>query len=90
METITTITQAIDHLVANGIAANLARAAIIEQYGGGDDDLLFDAGEQLVVTSGPCEILEVVWETYVDQLEVTNEGILFDGELTFDLDGNYL
>lgn len=83
-----TINEAIAYLVQQGKPENLARAAINEQYGG-DEPYLFNVDEGKV-TASTTEILET-YNTYVpDMLEVTEQGITFEGELKFDLEGNWL
>lgn len=88
MNTFTTKAEAINFLVSQGVKQNLATAAINEQYCG-HEYLLYDAGDEVEVTATPNDINQV-WLTYENQLLVTHNGIMFNGDLVYDLNGNYL
>jgi len=74
------INQAVAYLVAQGKPANLARAAINEYCTPTDSGVLTENTGDLLL----------VYNTAAEMLEVTPNGIMLDGELTFDLQGNYL
>lgn len=90
-----TITEVVNYLVSGGMHAGVARAMVLEYltYDNADDNDLLQRegadGKAEAFTMKRDEIAEFKWDVQ-DEFEVTDEGIEFDGELMFDLQGNYL
>lgn len=94
MHTIATIEQFINSLVAQGIHAGLAKAAVTEFY----------TAEGVAGAIYPGSSTEEGPATYTPEqamaefnnvsqgyhMQVTEQGIMLDGELTFNLQGEYL
>jgi len=94
MLTITTVQQAVAALVANGWQPIIAKVAIDQQYCYDESGLLgtsetLDNGEHITIEVTP-QWLKSMALTWLDMLVVTTEGIEVDGELVYDLQGNYL
>jgi len=95
MNTITTHAAYIAHLVSNGRHAGLAKAMVTEFFwssiNGPENDLLYSGSDE----ETPCSLEPAQALAEFDAIvhdynaAVTEDGIMFDGELMFDLDGEY-
>ena len=88
MATFTTIAQAQEYLVAQGYNPSIVAAIITEQYCG-HDTLLWNASEDIPDPQDEVG-LEMAYNTYVGDMQVCPEGVMYEGELRFDLNGNFL
>ena len=83
--------EVVAYLVAQGKHEGKARALLNEYY---NWDVEGGPEGQLAEEDGPVELDEAealeFYDNQEDMVEVTDEGIEFDGELAFDLQGNYL
>lgn len=106
MKTFTKRAEVIEHFVANGIHAGIAKALVTEYYDYGNYNSNPEYKEegllQRINDDDVCEAVTLT-EEEADQFfasngsdfevgegDDANEYILFDGELSFDLQGNYL
>lgn len=94
MAILSTRNEVIAHLVSQGKPENFARAMCNEFLAGGPngDDRIYtsESGEPTVATMDAPVALKYYDDFMSYDVHATDRGIMFDGMLTFDLDGNYL
>lgn len=97
MKTFTKRAEVIEHFVANGIHAGIAKALVTEylEYDNkeGNDNLQRyneETGEAEAYTMTEEEVVDFMRTNGDDDFEVMEEGIYFDGEHTHDLNGFHI
>lgn len=88
----TTIHEAVEYIVTQGVPRAIAKAMINQQHTWENEDNLlcmFDGNDTYAVpqTIGDITITMNTWE---DMLELTEQGVLVEGELFYDVNGNLI
>jgi hypothetical protein len=97
-QTMTTLAEAEHYLINScGVKPNWAHAAVTEFYKHDSDvklqrydDTVEDALAPIDVTQSEAEVFKMYYSFCTYDIVETADGFIFDGQLTFDLNGDYL